>query len=287
MVLAGNGDPLGLLAGAAAKLHLQPGPCQQACERRAHRAGADDRGGAQGGDAAEPLVLKLDAGPDTGGHLAGEMRGRVVDAREGQRPAAADAHLARADDEAAPGALGPHDGDRHDRRAGLEREAADAPLGVAERSAPDARALREDEDRLAARDELAGGLHRLLVGLAAANRKGAERVEEPAHPAALEELALRDEVDGAPEAYADDPGVKEAAVVRSDDHAAAGGDVLAPDPLEPEEQHEQRLQHDARGPVDERIDPSRARARVISAQVASHALSTHIPGSRYAASDEA
>src|SRR6185503_16319262 len=206
------GNPFGLLAAAAAELDFEPGARQQAGECGAHRAGADDRSGAQCRQAAEPLVLKLDAGPDARGDLARQVRRGLLDAREGQRTAAPDAHLERPDQEPAADSLGAVDRYRDDWRSGLEREPADAALRLAEGSAPDARALGEDHDRLTALDEDAGRLHRLLVGLAAANRERAEGIEEPTHPALLEQLALGDEVDGPPEADADDPRIEEAAV---------------------------------------------------------------------------
>ena len=95
-------------------------------------------------------------------------------------------------------------------------------LGVAEGAAADPRALGEDADGAAALDDQAGGLHRLLVGLAAADREGAEPGEDPALPAALEQLDLGDVVHRPPpgQAAADREGVEEAAVVGGDDQAA-------------------------------------------------------------------
>ena len=92
----------------------------------------------------------------------------------------ADAHLVRADAPAAADGLGADDGDGHDGRAGLEREAADAALGAAERAGADARALGEDQDAVAAREDRLGGREHVLVAGAALDREGAERVEEPA-----------------------------------------------------------------------------------------------------------
>ena len=74
-----------LRRGAAAELDLEPGAGEHRRDRGAHRAGADDGGRAQRRQAAEPLPLELDAGPDALGHLAGQERRRVVDARVGER----------------------------------------------------------------------------------------------------------------------------------------------------------------------------------------------------------
>ena len=53
-------------------------------------------------------------------------------------------------------------------------------LRAAERAGPDARALGEDQDGVAAREDRLRGLEHVLVALAAVDREGAERVEEPA-----------------------------------------------------------------------------------------------------------
>ena len=70
-------------------------------------------------------------------------------------------------------------------------------LGRAERARPDPGALGEDDDGAAALDDQARGLHRRLVGLAAADREGAEPGEDPALPALLEQLDLGDELQAA------------------------------------------------------------------------------------------
>ena len=90
---------------------------------------------------------------------------------------------------------------------------ADAALGLAERSAADARALREEDDAVAAFEDRAGGVHRGAVAGAAIDREGAERVEDPCLPALLEQLALGHVVDGPAHERADHERVEEAAVV--------------------------------------------------------------------------
>src|SRR5436190_15498818 len=147
-------------------------------------------------EAAQPTPLELHARPDPVGDPLGQARGRGLDAREPQRGAEAHAHLHGADERAAPRALRTRQRDRHDRHAGLEREPSDAALGPAELvGAADAGALGEDDYDIAATCDRLGRLHRLLVGLAAADGERAEGVEEPALPAPLEQLALGYEVD--------------------------------------------------------------------------------------------
>src|SRR5690606_25600270 len=76
--------------------------------------------------AAQPGPLQLDARPNPGRHLAGEIRRRIVDLGIAQRPAAADAHLHRTDTPATPDLLGSGDRYRHDGRAALQRQSPDA-----------------------------------------------------------------------------------------------------------------------------------------------------------------
>ena len=132
--------------------------------------------------------------------------------------------------------FGAEHGGRDDRRAGLQGEAADASLRGGQRAAPDSGALGEDADGAAAFDDQAGRLDRFLVGLAAADREGAEAGEEPALPAALEELHLGDVVHRPPpgQGAADHERVEEAAVVGGDDQASLDAAVLAPGPHEAE-----------------------------------------------------
>ena len=183
------------------------------------------------------------------------------DPRERQRPARADADLVRADPPAPADRLGADHGDGDDRRAGLERQAPDPAPRAAERAGPDARALREHQDDVAALEDRARRGHRLLVGRAAVDREGAERAQQPRDDRVEEEqLLLRDEVDRPPGHDRDDERVEERAVVRRQDHRPARRDVLAPDPPQAEPDMEERLQDRAHDPVDERVTP-RVRAR--------------------------
>ena len=93
---------------------------------------------------------------------------RLVDLREVQRGADAHADLVRADAEALADRLGAVDRDRHDGRSRLEREAPDAALGLAERAGARARALGEDQHRVAALEDRLRGLDEVRVGGAAA-----------------------------------------------------------------------------------------------------------------------
>ena len=104
-VLAAGAERLRLRGGPAAELDLDARAREHRRGGRAHRARADDGGGAQRRQAAEPLPLELDARPDALGDLAGEERRRLVHAREGERGPAADVDLGRLDPPAAAGAL--------------------------------------------------------------------------------------------------------------------------------------------------------------------------------------
>ena len=78
----------------------------------------------------------------------------------------------------------------HDRRALLERQPPGAALGVAQLvGVADAGALGEEGEQAALAQDRAGGLERVLVGLAAAHREGAEPHEQPA-VARLDQLRL-------------------------------------------------------------------------------------------------
>src|SRR5439155_15478187 len=108
--------------------------------------------------------------------------------------AAADPHLAGVDAPSAADVLRAQDGNGDDRRAGLECQPADTALRLAERSRPNAGTLGEDPDGAAAFQDQPGRLHRLLIRLPAANRKGTQREQDPCLPALVEELRFRDEV---------------------------------------------------------------------------------------------
>ena len=196
------------------------------------------------------------------------------DLREGQRRAGADAHLVRAD---APALA--HGLRADDRRPGRRARRSRAPggptprLGRAERAGPRARALGEDEDAVAAREDRLGGVHRLLVAAAAVDREGAERGQQPGDRPVDEQLLLGHEVDRPAGHDRDDEGVQERAVVGRDDERPRGRDVLAPDPAQAEVEVEERLQ-DRPQPSSRRAGSTpRPRARSRSG-VAIHALDT-------------
>src|SRR5438309_6390012 len=98
------------------------------------------------GDAAEPLPLQADACPDALGDGGGERGRRGAVAGEAERSPRAHVDAPRADAPAAAHVFGAEHGDRDDGDARLEREAADAALGLAEWAGAHARALREDDD---------------------------------------------------------------------------------------------------------------------------------------------
>ena len=187
--------------------------------------------------------------------------------RELQRRADAHADLVRADQDALADRLGAAHRDRDDRRAGLEREPADAALGLAERAGADARALGEDQHRVAALEDRLRGLDHVRVGGAAADRERAERAQEPAERPELEQLLLGHVVDRAAVAEAEDERVDERAVVGDEDHRPALRDVLAADPAQAPVQVRERLQPGAHQPVDDRVDALGAGAGVVGVEI--------------------
>ena len=142
---------------------------------------------------------------------AASWRGGLLDLREVQRRADPHADLVRADAEALADRLGADDRDRDDRRAGLEREPADAALGLAERAGTGARALGEDQHRVAALEDRLGGLDHVGVAGAAA-RPGTRRASSRNQPSARlrEQLLLGHVVHRPAAAEADDERVDEA-----------------------------------------------------------------------------
>src|SRR4029077_7399266 len=102
-------------------------------------------GGARG-PPAEPLPLELDHGPDPSADGVRQRRRGVLGPREGERAPHPNPDLLRADPPAAAPPLGPGNGDRHNRGPGLQRQAAEAAFGTAERAGSVARPLREDAD---------------------------------------------------------------------------------------------------------------------------------------------
>ena len=262
VVAARAGDLLRLVERAAAEVDLQAGAGEHDGDGGPPRAGADDGGAAQRRQPAEPLPLEHHVRPDPVRDGGGELRRGALDLRERQRPADADAHLVRADPPALADRLRADHGDGDDGRAALEREAADAALGAPERAGPDARALREHQDRVAAREDRARGIEHVRVALAAAHGERAERVEEPRSDPAAEQLLLGHVVHGPARDRRDHERVEERAVVRREDDRAALRHVLAADPREPEVEVEERLEDRADEPVDERVHAALAVARV-------------------------
>src|SRR5437764_1052424 len=97
----------------------------------------------------------------------GEMRLPCSATAAGRLAADADAHLVRPDAPAAADRLRADDGDGDDGRARLQRQAADAALGTAERAGADPRALGEDQNGVAAVEDRLGGLDHVPVTAAA------------------------------------------------------------------------------------------------------------------------
>ena len=122
-------------------------------------------------------------------------------------------------------------------------------FGLAEWARPHARALGKDADRPALLEDDPRRLHRRLVGLAAPDREGAERQEDPRLPALVEQLDLGDEAQRAPEAAPDHERVREAAVVGGQQHRALLGHVLEAHAPQPEVDVEEGLQDRPHDPV--------------------------------------
>ncbi len=158
--------------------------------------------------------------------------------------------------------LGAVDCDGHNGSAGLQRQPAHAAPRLTERARTDARPLREHQHDVTARQDRPGGRDHLAVGRAAVDRKGAERIEPPAHETLAEEFLLGHVVHRPPRHRRDHEGVQEAAVVGRDNHRPFGGNVLAPDPAHTEVGQEKGLEEPANQPVDKRVDTDLARARV-------------------------
>ena len=118
-----------------------------------------------------------------------------------QRAAAADGHAARADAPAAADVLGADDRDRDDRarrsRApGGRRRAWARRAGPGRTRVPSGKMpTAPPRSRITRAVSIA-----ILVGLAAADREGAERQQDPRLPALVEQLDLGDEVQRAPQA---------------------------------------------------------------------------------------
>ena len=273
-MLRSRASCVGLLARAAAQLDVEAGAGERDGERGAPRAGADDGGAAQRRGAAEPLPLEHHAGPDAIGDGRGELARGRLDAREGERAPGADADLARADAPAAAHvgrSRSPRSG-RRGRRSparGARRRAWPCPSGPGRTRVPSGKiSTQSPRARIALR-----GVDRVLVGVAAVDREGAERVEDPRLQAIGEQLLLGDVVDRPPHHRADHERVEEAAVVGGEDDRPVLRDVLAPDAREAEVEMEERLEDRADEPVDDRVDAALAGAPVQGGR-ASIAVST-------------
>ena len=142
----------GLLLGAGAELDVEPAASEQHRDRGAPAAGADHRRLAQRRQPAEPLPLELDVRPDPVGDGGGEagdgcsVRGKVIG-----RPARSFTLRGRIRQPRRTCSV-PCTATGSDRRAGLERQAADAALRRPERAGPDPGALGEDANGAAALD---------------------------------------------------------------------------------------------------------------------------------------
>ena len=186
--------------------------------------------------AAEPRPLELDAGPDPRGHLVRQVRGGVLHARVGERAAAADVHPHGPEDASPRRARSvPVIGDRHHRRAALEREPADAALGSAQRArsggaCPRGRSPPPRRARAAAS---AVAIESSSDSPRRTGKAPRQLRNQPMQPV-VEQLLLRHEVDRAAQAGADHERVEEAAVVGREDHLALR-DVLAAGAAEAEE----------------------------------------------------
>ena len=174
----------------------------------------------------------------------------------------AQVHPHRPELPAVAGTLGAGHGNRHDGLAALERQPADAALRALERAGPDARSLGEDHHGASALEQRERRRHRLVVRLAAAHGEGPHGVENPAEQGVLEHLALGHEEDQGADRATDRERVEEAAVVGREDHAALGN-VLAPEPAQPEVDEDRRLHDHAHRPVEGLEDAPAPRALVV------------------------
>ena len=253
VVDAAGRERMRLLARVRAQLDVEPRPRQQHRQACAGGAATDDRRAPDRRHAAEPLPLEHHHRPDPVGDRAGERRRGVLDLREVEGSPGPDAHLARPDPPAPADVLGADDRNRDDRRAGLERQAPDAPPGPAERAGTRARALGEHQHDLASVEDRLGRLDRLLIAGAPVDRERAQRVQQPAQdPAVAEQLLLGHVVHGPPGHRADHERVEEAPVVGGENDRPLRRDVLPADPLHPQVDQKERRQDQ---PDDEQHHP--------------------------------
>src|SRR5436305_3808650 len=246
----------GVSSAAGSELDLKAAAGEQDGDRGAPAAGPDHGGTAHRWQAAEVLPLQLDVGPDPRGDGGREPAGGVPGPREGQRLAQPDLDFTGADAPAAAHVFGAEHRGRNHRGTGLQRQPPDPALGLTQGAAADAGALGEDADRATAFDQQPRRLHRVLVGLAATDREGAEARAYPALPAALEALDLGDVVQRPPpgQGSADREGVEEAAVVGGDNQATLEPGVLATGADVAEIDQEEGGHEDPGEDVQDRID---------------------------------
>ena len=126
-------------------------------------------------------------------------------------------------------ARGAVDRDRHDRRAALQGEAADAALGLLGHAAgARAPALAVHRDGAAAGEDRLGGDERLLVACAAAHGKDAAGAVDVAH-GEREQLRLGHEANLAADVAAHQEVIHEREVVGREDDRAGAGNLLGGD----------------------------------------------------------
>ena len=109
--------------------------------------------------------------------------------------------------------------------------------------------------------DLAGRLHRVVVGLAPAHREGAEADQDRALPP-LEELVLAHEAEVPAGAQTDEERVPEALVVGGDDGGPVRGDVLDAGHVHPEVEPEQGPDDGEHDRVEDLRDPLLSRVLV-------------------------
>ena len=126
-------------------------------------------------------------------------------------------------------------------------------------------ALGEQDEHVAAFEDVLGPVEREAVGPVAVDREGAHRVEERAQQRRLPQLVLGHVEDLALGHLGDHEEVHEAAVHRGQDHRARGRDgVGAVDldpPVDPVDEVDEQPEH----PVDDRGTRTAARRRVVAA----------------------
>ena len=254
LVDAGGGNLARLLGAARTKFNSDAGSRQRNREARPPAASSDDSNAAQRHSSAKPLPLHLNAGPDALSDRPRELVRGVFNLREGKRRAGADGHLARVDLPAAANVLGPDHCHGNDRRAALQRQAANAAARVAKRPGPHARSFNEDHHAVAAGEDPQRRLHRVVIAMAAIDRECAKAVEKPRLQAVLlKQLTLGDEVERPAAKRADYERVKERAVVAGVDCGAALRNVFAAKRAEAEVGAEERQEEEAHDAKDDAI----------------------------------